>query len=218
MRKHDVSLFKYGLVFCLTIVVFLFGVLLGNYFTERKFDSINSIEDNLRIQTAGAELQYLLLIQQPCKYINSTPLTDDLYRISERLDYMESQRGENDVDVLRLKNTYSLLQLRHWLFTLKTNEQCKTNQVPVLYFYSNSGDCPQCKEQGYTLTYLRKHYPDLRVYSFDVNVKNPALDTLKQVHQITATPTLILPDRTLGFTTIDEMRTALASHNLTAIE
>jgi len=77
-------------------------------------------------------------------------LAEDLYQISERLDYMESQRGDEDADVLRLKNTYSLLELRDWLFILKTNQECKTNQLPVLYFYSNQGDCPRCKEQGYT--------------------------------------------------------------------
>jgi hypothetical protein len=209
---------KYILVFCLTLLIFLFGVLLGNYFTEQKFSQITNIEDDLRLQTAGAELQYLLLLQEPCKYINSTPLTDDLYQISERLDYMETQRGENDPDVLRLKNSYSLLQLRHWLFSLKTNEQCATNQVPILYFYSNQGDCPDCKEQGYTLTYLRRAYPGLLVYSFDVNLENPALDTLKRVHGIDATPMLVLPDQTRGFSTIDELRPILDDYGLEATE
>lgn len=213
------SRLRYVLVLGMTIIVFLFGVLLGNYFTEQKFASIQSIENNLRIQTAGAELQYQLLLQEPCKYINSTPLADELYSISERLDYMESQRGEKDEDVLHLKNTYSLLELRHWLFTLKTNEECNTNQVPVLYFYSNEGDCPKCKEQGYTLTYLRKKYPDLRIYSFDMALSNPALDTMKRIHGVEATPTIVLPKHTLGFTEIDDFEgVLLKEYGLTPIE
>lgn len=216
MRKHETSRLKYVLVFGLTVLVFLFGVLLGNYFTEKKFANVDEIEDNLRIQTSGAELQYLLLLQEPCKYINSTPLADELYRISERLDFMESQRGADDPDVLRLKNTYSLLEVRHWLFTLKTNEQCHTNQVPILYFYSNQGDCPDCKEQGYTLTYLRRKYPDVRVYAFDMTVQNPAIDTIKAIHNIDAPPKLVLPNETLGFTGIDEMEKVLQSYNLTS--
>jgi hypothetical protein len=214
MRKHQVSKAKYLLVFGLTVVVFLFGVLLGNYFTERKFENVGNIEDNLRIQTQGAELQYLLLLQSPCKYINSTPLTNELYTISEKLDFMESQRGDSDPDVLRLKNEYSLLELRHWLFILKTNEQCGTNQVPILFFYSNQGDCPQCKEQGYTLTYLRNKYPDLRVYSFDITLQNPALDTIKGIHNINSTPLLILPDRTLGFSSIETLEQILHGYGL----
>jgi glutaredoxin len=211
MRKHETSTLKYVLVFGFTVIIFLFGVLLGNYFTERKFESINGIEETLRTQTQGAELQYLLLIQEPCRQVNSTPLADELYRISERLDYMESQRGENDADVQQLKNTYSLLELRHWLLVLKTNEQCKTNQVPVLFFYSNSGDCPKCKEQGYTLTYLRKKYPDLRIYSFDTRTQNPALDTVKRMHDVTDAPVIILPDRRLGFTSLDDMEAILVN-------
>jgi hypothetical protein len=216
MRKHEVSVLKYFLVLGLTIIVFLFGVLLGNYFTERKIESLQGIEDNLRIQTEGAELQYLLLLQEPCKYINNTPLADELYSISERLDFMEAQRGEQDTEVLRLKNTYSLLELRHWLFTLRTNEQCRMNQIPILYFYSNQGDCPTCKEQGYTLTYLRKKYPELRVYSFDVSLTNPALDTIKKIYAVNSTPTIILPTERLGFTSVAELEDRLRQYNLTA--
>jgi glutaredoxin len=218
MRKHEVPKLKYVLVFGLTVIVFLFGVLLGNYFTERKFESINAIEDNLRIQTEGAELQYLLLLQEPCNYINSTPLADELYRISERLDFMESQRGEHDPDVLRLKNTYSLLELRHWLFTLKTNEQCHTKQIPIIYFYSNQGDCDKCKEQGYTLTYLRKKYPELRIYAFDIHIENPALNTIKKIHDVQGVPTLIINNTHYGFMTLDELDAVIAPYNLTIVQ
>jgi hypothetical protein len=218
MRKHDSYRVKYVVIFVITVIIFLFGVLLGNYFTERKFEQVQEIENNLRLQTAGAELQYLLLLEQPCRYINSTPLTDELYRISERLGFMESQRGENDPAVLSLKKEYSLLELRHWLFTIKTNQQCNLNQVPIIYFYSNSGDCPRCKEQGYVLTYLRKKYPDLRVYSFDITTENPALDTIKTIHGIDSVPSMILPDKVVGFTPLDELEFVVQEYNLTAVE
>jgi hypothetical protein len=215
MRKHETSILKYALVFGFTMIVFLFGMLLGNYFTQQKIENINMIEENLQLQTQGAELQYLLVLEQPCKYINSTPLTNELYSISEKLDYMESQRGESDPDVLRLKNTYSLLQLRHWIFTLKTNKECKLNNVPIMFFYSNTGDCPSCKEQGYTLTYLRRKYPDLRVYAFDISTDNPAMETIRSIHKINTTPMLVFPDRTLGFTTLEELEEILNQYNLT---
>jgi hypothetical protein len=218
MRKNEVSWLKYLLVLGLTLVVFLFGILLGNFFTEQKFENVESIEENLRIQTAGAELQYMLLLQEPCKYINSTPIAEELYMLGERLDYMEAQRGETDADVLRLKSRYSLLELRDWLFILKTNEQCRANNVPVLYFYSNAGDCPQCKEQGYTLTYLRRKYPELRVYAFDVNVDNPALDTVKRIYGVNSTPTLAIFNETYGFMDIDQLQALLEPYNLTAVE
>lgn len=218
MRKHDVSRLKYVLVLALTLLVFFFGLLLGNYLTEQKLRDVADIEDNLRIQTAGAELQFLLLLEQPCKYVNSTPLTEELYSISEKLDYMEAQRGQGDADVQRLKNTYSILQLRHFLLTMRTNEQCQLNQVPLLYFYSNDRDCPDCKEQGYTLTYLRKKYPGLRIYAFDTATRNPALDTLKAIHEVEAVPTIVFPDHRFGFSGVDELEPVLLNeYNLTAV-
>jgi hypothetical protein len=216
MRKHESYGYKYLIVFILTIIIFMFGVLLGNYFTEQKFKEIQTASDELRLQTASAELQYLLLLEQPCKYINSTPLTDELYKISERLDYMESDRGETDPEVLRLKNEYSILELRHWLFTMKTNQQCNRTQVPIMYFYSNVGDCPKCKEQGYTLTYLRRKYPDLRIYSFDIATNNPALETIKTIHHINSVPSMVLPDRDVGFTSLEDMEVILVGYNLTS--
>ncbi len=217
MRKNEVGWIKYVLVLALTLLVFFFGLLLGNYLTERKAAALNDIEENLRIQTSAAELQYLLLLQQPCKYINGTPLANELYSISEKVDYMEAQRGAGDKDVERLKNTYSILELRDWLFTIRTNEQCGLTQVPVLYFYSNAGDCPTCKEQGYVLTYLRKKYPSLRVYAFDMTTANPALDTLKAINKVEAAPVLIFPDERLGYADLATLETLLSEHyNLTA--
>lgn len=217
MRKHDVPKLRYVLIGALTIITFLFGLLLGNYLTEQKLRSVTEIEENLRIQTAGAELQFLILLQEPCDHINSTPLAEDLYDISEKLDFMEAQRGENNEDVRRLKNAYSLLQIRHWLFTQNTNVQCELSDVPVLYFYSNQGDCPQCKEQGYTLTYLRRKYPQMKVYAFDITTTNPALDTIKRIYNIEETPVLLFPDDRRQFSTIDEIETLLTEkYNLTA--
>jgi glutaredoxin len=213
--KRDSQLLKHVLVLGFTIIIFLFGMLLGNYFTQTKVANINDLEDSLRVQTQGAELQYEILTREPCRYANGTPLAEDLYSIGERVDFMESQLGEDDTAVLHLKNTYSILQIRHWLFTQQTNEKCGTNQVPVLFFYGNGDDCPRCREQGYILTHLRRDYPELRVYAFDIRTTNPALDTIKRIYEVENVPMIILPNQTLGYTDIDTFATLLSAYNLT---
>lgn len=214
MRKLEPWKGRLTFVFVFTLAIFLCGLLLGNYLTLYKFRQIDDLEYNLRTQTTGAELQYQLLVKESCGQINNTLLTEELYRISERVDYMESQRGRNDPDVLRLKNTYSLLQIRHLLFTEHLNEECDSGYVTAIYFYDDDDVCPDCKEQGYTLTHLRRQYPNLRVYSFDIRTDNPAVTTIKQLYQVTGTPSVVLPKKTLGFTTYDELDALFQSYGL----
>lgn len=197
---------KYGIALLLTIVIFGSGVLLGNYFTGQKVEQLHDVEQRIRLDTLGAELQYEILIGDPCRFVNSTPLTKNLYDLSEKLDYLENIYGEDDETVLSLKEQYSLLEVRHWLYTQKTNRQCGTNYTPILYFYSNQGDCDRCEQQGYVLTYLRKKYDNLRVYSFDINMNNAAVDTIKDIYDVDTAPTLIVGSRVYReFKTRNEM-------------
>ncbi len=192
-NKHkEVDKTKYLLALTLTIIVFSSGVLLGTKLNSKKFERLGEIENSIKLQTLGAELQYQIIITNPCQFINSTPLTEELYELAEKLSYLESDFGEDDPRVLSLKEQYSLLELKHWLFIERTNKECGRNLLPVLYFYSNKGDCPKCEEQGYILTYIRKKYSNVRVYSFDINIDNPALNTVKKIYDIEYAPSIIV--------------------------
>jgi len=191
-KYKEVDRMKYFAVFLLTVIIFSSGVLLGAHLTNKKVGTLADIEATLRLQTLGAEVQYEILIGNPCQFVNSTPLAEDLYELSEKLDYLESLLGEDNENVKRLKEQYSLLEVRHWLYIRKTNTECGTNNTAILYFYSNEGDCPKCEEQGYVLTYLRKKHPNLRVYSFDVNLDNAAINTIKNIYEVKAAPTVII--------------------------
>jgi hypothetical protein len=140
------------------------------------------------------EIQYLLVSEEPCLVFNSTPLTEELYEIGTRLDFMENKLGSNNPSVLHQKEYYSMLELRHWLLVKRTKKECNMNTTHILYFYSNKGDCPRCEEQGYVLSYLHKKYPALNIYSFDINIDNVALNTIKRVYKVTEAPTLLIDD------------------------
>lgn len=66
----------------------------------------------------------------------------------------------------------------------EVSEKCGLEPIFILYFFSNKGDCEDCEEQGYVLTALSRDYPQLRVYSFDYNLENPALQTLIQINNV----------------------------------
>ena len=113
---------------------------------------------------------------------------------------MEGQLGKNNPRVLSLKEYYSLLEIRHWLLLRLAKDRCGTGYDLVLYFYSNLGDCDTCEQQGSVLSTLHKKYPRLNIYSFDINIPNPALQTVKSIFGITQAPTLVVNSKVIdGF-------------------
>lgn len=192
VRRRSVDKHKYLAAFTIATLIFLMGVFLGNYFSEQKLNSIDELSRNLQLNTIGTELQFRLISENPCEFLNSSELTEELYQIGARLDFMESEMGQENTQVVGLKEYYHLLEIRHWLFLKRSKEECSKDFDLVLYFYSNEGDCPKCEEQGNVLTYLHKKYPKLNIYSFDVNIENPALRTIKRLYDIEGQPPTIV--------------------------
>lgn len=214
MNPIKVSKMKYLAVFATTTLIFVIGLFLGNLISNAKISNINLLEQDFRTDILALEVQYALLSENPCSSFNTIVLSDELYKIGARLDFMENKLGPTDEDVLRLKEYYSLLQIRHWLLLKKQNNECEIENDHIIYFYSNLGDCGECKEQGFVLSFLHKKYPSLSIYSFDINIDNPALRTIKEVYKITKAPSLIINEKTYsGFKNSKEIELILTKGN-----
>lgn len=204
MDSKKINKTKYLAVFAITTLIFLIGLVIGSKISDTKLGKIDNLEHDIRTDTMAIELQYLLLAEDPCSSVNSTTLTEELYEIGSKLDFMEQRLGKKNKDVIRLKNYYSLLELRHWLFMKTQQKECNTDNTLVLYFYSNLEDCDKCEEQGFVLNYLRKKYPSVNVYSFDININNMALDTVKNMFNVKKAPTVIINENVLdSFSSLD---------------
>jgi hypothetical protein len=201
-EARRISKTKYIAVFATTTLIFIIGLLVGSYTTGLKLKNVEDMEHNLRMDTMAMELQFLFLAQDPCT-TDTDLLTEELYQIGERLDFMENSLGADDPQVNSLKEYYSLLEIRHWLFLKELNKQCNKNLSLILYFYSaDKSKCQRCVEQGYALTFLRKEYDTVRVYSFDMDISNPAIDIVKKsyIKDQSELPVLIIGNETnLGF-------------------
>jgi len=210
---------KYITVFAITTLVFIVGILVGNYFSNQKLQQIDEIGQDLKTDTVSMELQYDLIAENPCAHINSTPLADELYEMASKLDYMENRLGEDDTNVKALKEYYSLLELRHWLFMQKTNKECNQNSALILYFYTNEEDCSKCKEQGFILTWARRNYENVYVYSFDYSIENGALDTVKRLFDVQGTPAVVINKNPYNkFMTKDEIENILQEQGVEMIK
>jgi hypothetical protein len=204
------SLFARNSLIALAISAVITGTVIYAiaYLNNARVAELSAIEDKLSIDTLSLDTQFSLLAATPCDSIaSSTTLAGELTDLGSRLAYAENQLGTNNDQVVRLKEQYSLLEIRDYLLTKQLATECGTHPVTVLYFYSNSGDCADCDKAGYALSYLRTTYPSLRVYSFDYNLNLGALKTLIAVTKLEdKLPAFVIGGkRSYGFTSLEDL-------------
>lgn len=189
---HKTNWSKILLVFFITVT--LFGVAFGSsrYFDIKRIDQLRTIEDKISVDLMSSETQFSLLQELSCKDISTTVLSSELNSLADKITYSENNIGNNNTDVISLKRSYSLLEIKDYLLMKKITERCGQKPVFILYFYNND-DCKDCIKQGYVLTSLREKYPNLRVYSFDYNLDLSALKAMISIYKVPNTvPALVI--------------------------
>lgn len=213
MEGKRINKLKLFSIFITTTFIFVIGIFFGQSISSSQLDKIENLQQDLRTQTLSLELQYALASQEPCNLTNLEIIGDELYDMSELLANMEGSLGKLNNDVLSLKEYYSLLEIKHWLFLEKIKKECNKDTPVILYFYSNLGDCDECEKQGYVLTYLKKKEDDLNVFSFDINLDNSVINSLKEIYGLDnrKLPVIIIDEKVYeGFIEIEELNEILS--------
>jgi len=203
---------KYALAFVITAAIFATAIFVSAKLNDRRIAELQQTEARISIDILSLETQFDLLQELSCSDItDSSVLSAELGTLGSRLDFTEQQLGANNAEVLRLKQQYSLLEIKDYLLMRKVSEKCGLKPVSVLYFYSNEGDCPDCDREGSVLTFLREEYPQLRVYSFDYNLDLSALKTLLTITKLNGTlPALVIKNKVYyGFKSVEDMQKIL---------
>lgn len=205
------TLFTRNVLIALGITLVLVGTIAYsvNYLNRARITELSAIEDQLSIDILSLDTQFSLLEAAPCdSNASSTTLTSELANMGNRLSYAEGQLGSDNAQVIRLKEQYSLLEIRDYLITNELAAACGVKKpVTVLYFYSNAGDCSDCDKAGYALSYLRDTYPSLRVYSFDYNLDLGALKTFITINKVERSlPAFVVNGKhSYGFTSLADL-------------
>lgn len=217
MNSRTIDKQKYISVFAITTLIFISGILLGSYFNENKISELSEMTERIQLNTLGAELQFLIISKEPCRLLNESDLGNELNSIGSKLEFMESELGTDNKKVLSLKEYYQLLELRHWLLLKQAHEKCNQNFDLIIYFYTNKRECDGCQEQGGVLTYLRKKNQRLSIYSFDDDLENSAVRTIKELYGVKGgMPALIINEQTYeGFMNSKQIEEALSKSNRT---
>ncbi len=204
------SLVTRNVLIALLITILLVGTVTYavSYLDRVRLTELSAIEDQLSIDILSLDTQFSLLEAAPCDSTASfSTLSSELADMGTRLAYAEEQLGSDNAQVIRLKEQYSLLEIRDYLITQKLAKACGTKPTTVLYFYSNAGDCEDCDRAGYALSYLRDTFPALRVYSFDYNLDLGALETFVAVNKINNDlPAFVINGKQhYGFTSLEDL-------------
>jgi hypothetical protein len=217
--QQGVSTSKYTRVFFITLAIFAVVFLFSEYLYQKRLMQIGTIEDNINRSILESEIQYALLADASCdtEEGGNTLLINELNNLTKRLAYMEDQRGADDPEVIGIKKHYSLLQVKDYLLLRERTKQCGAKPLSVLYFYSNAGDCVDCKRMGYVLTSMREDYADLHVYAFDFNLGLSAVETLKSIYKLeNRLPVLVVNRKPYyGFKTREEVEALLPELSFT---
>lgn len=178
----NISNNKYIIVFLITAGIFI--VVFGLVFSmnARKIAHLDSLQQKISIDLMATETQFDLLKTAPCSSLGTTSLSRELGQLGEKLDFTQRQQSSNNEELIQLKKYYSLLQVKDYLLTQEIADKCDLHIDSVLYFYTN--DCSDCVKQGYILTEFKKDYPEIRIYSFDLDLDFSVIDTFSGLYQL----------------------------------
>ena len=209
MQKRDVL--RYIVVFLITLTLFLSAIWLSSYINDKKINDIKSIQDKISIDISSSETEFQLLQGVSCKDVSASTLSPELNSLAEKITYSEQNINKQD-DVIELKKYYSLLEIKDWLLMQQIQKKCNVPVVPIFYFYTTSENCANCVKESAVLSQLRNEYPELRVYSFDYNLKLSALQTLIKLFKVNDhnLPAIYMDDQLYtGFQSEDDIKKVL---------
>ena len=178
------------MAFLLTASIFVLGIFLGIIMSDFKTSKIYSYERDLMTNLITQDIQSELLEADPCSFISSGLVSQELFIVGDRLDALEKELGKDDEQVIGLKQYYTLLEVKDYLYFKKVNDECNATFILNLFFYSNDHKkCERCEDQGFVLSYARIKNDNIRTYSFDSDIDIPVVNYLVAYYNVTELPT-----------------------------
>ena len=216
---------RYLMAFILTLSIFFLGIYFGSSMSNFKINQIDIFERDLARNYLLYDIQNDLIGSDPCSFINSTFVSQDLFNVGRRLESLEQERGKKDEDVISLKKYYTLLQVREYIFYKRVNKECSSDFTLNIFFYSNDPEkCGKCQDQGVILNYVREKTEDLRTYSIDADLDMSVVNYLMQYYKVNTLPTVVINENvyneSLSYEQIKniiiESKSALSYENISA--
>ncbi len=190
-------------VFCITTLIFLVGLLAGNYLSSIQSNILNDMRNDIYAEVASSEALYSFMADDPCN-TDISSFSGHLDKMNDRLKLAEEKVGWKAIE--NLKSYYFATEIKHFLLVGAMNEKCKSKYTPLFYFYSNER-CAYCLEQGIVLSDLKASNTNLMVYAFDAYNPSTLVSSLKVKYNVTELPAVVIDGVTYsGFQSKDKLK------------
>lgn len=197
MVRKKINHWNLAIAFVAASALFFGGLFLGNQLTSLQVKDIKSFQEDLTTSLTSLELRHALLQKNICGLSNVDDFSGELGDLGKKLEALEVRYGKGDLRILKLKEPYFLLEIRHYLLMQEAKDRCGADFDLILYFYSNDNQqCLQCNDQGYVLSYLQSKigYDKIKLYSFDIRSESPSVRTLIDLHEASEVPWIVIND------------------------
>ena len=191
MREYHFD--RFLLAFIISTFLFVVSIGFGSFLSMQKVYDVENMQYDLLTNVNSNDLAYLLYMQDPCKVKIDDEFNQELYDTGTKLSFMETQRGRYEKEVVSLREYYSLLEIKQYLFMEDVKEECSRDYNLILYFYE---ECDMCQDQGFLLKYFKEKYNNVYVYSFDFYSSNEAVQNIKKIYNITKVPSVNINGKT----------------------
>ncbi|MCX6819056.1 MAG: hypothetical protein NT129_03600 [Candidatus Aenigmarchaeota archaeon] len=188
---------RYVIVFSVTTLIFILGVILGSYITESKFlDIQNQLQKNI-LDSQSFELELSMLNELKnaslCDYIAQRlpDIIENKVKLGRRFDVGDIPEENADI----LKKEYTNFLFRFLLLNEIQEKACGIKKPKILFFPDEESELSRA--QGRVLDYMVYTLSDrnLTVFVFNVDWKEPLIKLMVSTYNITQTPSLVIDDK-----------------------
>jgi len=205
MEKDKINFSKHLAVIVSVALIFLLGIIFGYFLTNKNLKEFKRTQEELKNEFLNMELENMLISEFPCN-IPVEEIGSKRSELGKRLDSLEKSLGKNSEDLIALKQEYSSLSIKQWVFINQLEKKCKRNITMILFFYSNKDNTEESENQGLILDYFyEKHRDNVMIFALDFDLDNVGIKILKNVFNVTKTPTLIVNNIKVEGLTSNEM-------------
>jgi hypothetical protein len=180
-------------VLLITIVTFLIGIFIGQTISEYNMSEAKNAQDSLMSNMAGYELAYTILSKEDICTTDFTELQKERAKLGREVSDLEERLGSINPSVLTQKELYYTYQLREYILLREIKANCNKTRPLILYFYTVNND--NCIAQGHILDAVQSKYNLSTIYAIDYDAKNPSVSVIKEIYNISSTPSLVIDEK-----------------------
>jgi len=194
--KSKVNFTKILLAFLIATFLFFFGLFVGYLANQVIEKNTNLLLEETKNELFVLESLSSLQEDYPCEPYMMDKISEKLDSLGRIITILEEDKGLNDREVLELKKVYTLIQIKHFILINKLKENCNSNYTTILFFYSNEKECEkEVNEKSFIISFLRKKYDFIRVYSLDLNLNSEIIPFFKEIYGLKGCSEIVLNEK-----------------------